>query len=393
MNPFPLPSMISLSGTLPTLGMIGVLLVASSLHAAEEEVKRDLIILDEAGVKNLRLETAEATEDNFSQNILALGRIEVFPGRLHIVSSRIPGRATKVNVKPDQAVQAGDELIVLESRQPGDPPPSITLTAPSAGLIADMTVAPGKPVSPDDSLLSIVDLAVVHAIAQVPEHFAGLLKPGQKAHIRVPGYPDKTFAATLEHLGAMADAQTATLEAAFHVDNPDGLLRPGMRAEFRIETSSRENVMSVPREAVQGEGASRYVYVADFELENAFEKVPVEIGEENEARIEIVNGLFPGDTVVTRGAYALGFAGKGSVSLKEALDAAHGHAHAEDGSELSGEEHGDHDHEDDGHDHGDHDHTANAGGFTPLTWFFAGLSGLLLVLLMLSTAFRQRPAA
>lgn len=370
-----------------------LLLLGVALHAAEEAVKRDLIILDEAGARNLRLETADAIEGDFHQSILALGRIEVFPGRLHILSSRIPGRATKVNVKNDQSVKAGEVLIVLESRQPGDPPPSITLTAPGAGLVADMTVAPGKPVSPDDSLLSIVDLAVVHAIAQVPEHFAALLKPGQKAQIRVPGYPDKSFAATLEHLGAMADAETATLEAAFHVENPGGLLRPGMRAEFRIETGSRENVMSVPREAVQGEGASRYVYVADFELENAFEKVPVEIGEENDARIEIVNGLFPGDTVVTRGAYALGFAGKGSVSLKEALDAAHGHAHAEDGSELSDEERG----EQEGHDHEpgdhDHDHAAGAAGFTPLTWFFAGLSGLLLVLLILSAAFRNRPAA
>lgn len=362
---------------------------ALSLEAAEEAVKRDLIILDEAGVRNLRLETAEAAEGDFFQSILALGRIEVFPGRLHIVSSRIPGRATKVNVKPDQSVKPGDELIVLESRQPGDPPPSVTIAAPSSGIVADMTVAPGKPVSPDDSLLSIVDLAVVHAIAKVPEHFAGLLEPGQKAQIRVPGYPDKSFAATLEHLGAKADAETATLEAAFHVENPDGLLRPGMRAEFSIVTGSRENVMSVPRESVQGEGASRFVYVADFELPHAFEKVPVEIGEQNDTRIEIVNGLFPGDTVVTRGAYALGFAGKGSVSLKEALDAAHGHAHAEDGSELSGEEHG-HDH---GPEHDDHEHDHEAAGFAPLTWFFAGLSGLLLVLLILSTAFRNRPVA
>ena len=349
-------------------------------------MERNLIILDEAGVRNLRLETAEAVEADFHRTLLALGRIEVFPGRLHVVSSRIPGRATKVNVKTDQSVKTGDELIVLESRQPGDPPPSVTLVAPIDGIVADMEVAPGKPVSPDDSLLSIVDLGIVHAIAKVPEHFAGLLAPGQKAQIRVPGYPEKSFEATLEHLAAMADDVTGTLEAAFHVENPGSLLRPGMRAEFSIVTGSREGVMSVPREAVQGEGASRFVYVADFELENAFEKVPVEIGEQNDTMVEIVNGLFPGDTVVTRGAYALGFAGKGSVSLKEALDAAHGHAHAEDGSELAGEEGHDHDHDHDD-DHGD------AGGFNQLTLFFAGLSGLLLLLLILSLAFRKRPAA
>lgn len=364
-----------------------VLLLPGVTLFAEETPKKDLIILDEAGVKNLRLETSEALESDFEQTVLALGRIEVFPGKRHVISSRIPGRALKVNVKPDQSVKPGDELVVLESRQPGDPPPQVVISAPIAGLVAELQVAPGKPVSPDDSLLDIVDLAQVHAIAKVPEHFAGRIAVGQKAHIRVPGFPDKPFTATLEHLGALADAETGTLEAAFHVENPDAILRPGMRAEFSIVTNSRSGVMSVPRSAVQGEGASRFVYIADYELKNAFEKVPVEIGEQNETSVEIINGLFPGDTVVTRGAYALGFAGKGSVSLKEALDAAHGHPHGEDGSELTEEEAekaggGDH-----GHGHG------GVEGFGTLTLFFAGLSTLLLVLLVLSLAFRKRQTA
>jgi len=53
--------------------------------------------------------------------------------------------------------------------------------------------------------------------------------------------------------------------------------------------------------------------------------------------VEIVSGLLPADEVVTRGAYSLSFAGGGSVSLKEALDAAHGHEHAADGGELTPE--------------------------------------------------------
>jgi multidrug efflux pump subunit AcrA (membrane-fusion protein) len=368
--------------TLPALFfLLGVQLVA------EETPKKDLIILDEAGVQNLRLETSEALEADFEQTVLALGRIEVFPGRRHVISSRIPGRALKVNVKPDQVVKPGEELVVLESRQPGDPPPQVVLTAPIAGVVAELEVAPGKPVSPEDSLFSIVDLGIVHAIAKVPEHFAGRIAVGQKAHIRVPGYPDKTFAATLEHLGALADSGTGTLEAAFHVENPNALLRPGMRAEFGIVTNSRSGVMAVPRSAVQGEGASRFVYIADYELKNAFEKVPVEIGEQNDTMVEIVNGLFPGDTVVTRGAYALGFAGKGSVSLKEALDAAHGHPHGEDGSELTEEEAAEAGGGDHGHGHG------GGNGFNTLTLFFAGLSGLFLVLLILSIAFRKRQTA
>jgi hypothetical protein len=59
----------------------------------------------------------------------------------------------------------------------------------------------------------------------------------------------------------------------------------------------------------------------------------------NDRMVEIVTGLFLADDVVTKGAYSLSFAGGGAggVSLKEALDAAHGHEHAEDGGELTPE--------------------------------------------------------
>jgi len=93
--------------------------------------------------------------------------------------------------------------------------------------------------------------------------------------------------------------------------------------------------MSIPRAALQGDVLSRTVYVKDYDLPHAFVKVPVQVGAMNDRFVEITTGLIAGDEVVTTGAYSLAFAGKGSVSLKEALDAAHGHEHNEDGSEVS----------------------------------------------------------
>ena len=90
---------------LPFLILPAAFLLLGVTLVAEETPKKDLIILDEAGVKNLRLETSEALESDFEQTVLALGRIEVFPGKRHVISSRIPGRAVKVNVKPDQSVK------------------------------------------------------------------------------------------------------------------------------------------------------------------------------------------------------------------------------------------------------------------------------------------------
>lgn len=363
------------------------LLPALALPGAEPDRARNTVILDAAAVANLRLEFAEAAETDFEETIFALGHLEVLPGKRAVVSSRIAGRAFSVLAIPHQQVEAGDEVAWVESRQPGDPPPTVMLAAPISGVVARVDIAQGQPVSPDQALMEIVDLTTVEASAQVPQHLAGKLQLKQKAHIRVHALPGRVFEAALAHVATLADEASGTIEAAFHVANPDGLLRPGMKAEFSIVADRREGVMAVPRAAVQGDVAGRFVYIKDYELENAFVKTPVVLGAQNDQWVEVTQGLLPGDEVVVRGAYALAFAGKGSVSLKEAMDAAHGHAHNEDGSERGEAEAAEAGHA------ADHDHPASAAGaWTPLTLFFAGTSALLLLLLVLSLALR-RPSA
>ena len=133
--------------------------------------------------------------------------------------------------------------------------------------------------------------------------------------------------------GTSADRESGTIDAIFKVANPGLRMRPDMRAEFSIVLNKRANVLGVPRAALQGDASKRFVYVKHFDLPNAFIKTPVQVGEMNDRFVEIVSGILPADEVVTKGAYSLSFAGGGSVSLKEALDAAHGHEHAADGSE------------------------------------------------------------
>jgi len=147
---------------------------------------------------------------------------------------------------------------------------------------------------------------------------------------------DENIAATLLRFGVEANREAGAVEAIFELDNARGLLQPGMRAEFSIITGRREEIMAVPRTAIQGDPTKRVVFVEDYELPNAFVRVPVVLGEENDTFVEVIAGLFPGDEVVTRGSYSLSFAGSGSgMSLKDALDAAHGHEHNEDGSEMT----------------------------------------------------------
>jgi hypothetical protein len=264
------------------------------------------------------------------------------------------------------------------------------LQAPLGGLVSASELRLGEPVEPDKALLEITDLAEVFAVARVPEHLAGMLKTGAVAHIQVSALPDEKFDGTLLRFGTAADKESGTLDAVFLLPNPGLTLRPDMRAEFSIVLGKREGVLSVPRAALQGDSLNRFVYVEDFELKNAYVKTPVVAGAQNDGFVEIVNGLLPGDKVVTRGAYSLAFAGTGSVSLKDALDAAHGHEHAADGSELTDAPKAADGHaEDDGHEH-EQEH-ANGEGIGMLTQFSLAANALLLVLLVASTRRHSKP--
>lgn len=381
------------------------LLAASCLcQSAIAAVAIPPVILTELGVKNLGLETVTVEPADFETTTFALGRTEAIPENRSVLSSRISGRVIENRLKIGTYVNKGDQLILLESRQSGDPPATVWLTAPASGTVVSVNTRLGSPVEPSDSLAEFADLQTIYLIATVPQATAGKIAQGTKAKIHFPIRPSNTYTATLLKFAACPcpdpacalgqdtsmrseKNEGADLNSAgviFTIDNPDNQLRPGMNAECSIIMEQRDGVLSVPREAIQGSPANRHVFVKHMTIPHAFDRVPVQTGLSNNERVEIIDGLLPGDEVVTRGAYSLGFAGtSGGPSLKEALDAAHGHEHNEDGSEKSTS----HQAEETSEDH-HHDHETNEIGMREA--FFMAATGILAVLLVISSLRRHQ---
>lgn len=364
-------------------------LLAASAMAADKPARNETtVVLDATGVKNLGVETVAAEEAAFERTVFVLGEIEHTCESHAVLSSRVAGRIVEVFQHQGDFVKKGELLVRVESRQPGDPPPVIELRAPADGLVIRSEAHLGAPVEPDKELMEILDLSTVWVNAKVPQHQAAMLAEGLVAKVRVPALGEGEREAKYLRLGVGADAAKGSVDALFELPNPGNQLRPGMRAELSLVASKRDGVLSIPRESLQGDRSNRFVFIKDYELENTFVRTPVSVGEIGGDRVEIVGGLFPGDEVVTRGAYALAFAGKGSTSLKEALDAAHGHPHNEDGTEMTKEQiaasggAGDHDH--------DHAHAEES----PLVLFLSIACGVLFLLLLASPfVFRARAKA
>jgi len=332
------------------------LLALPTLHAEEPKRNESTVVLDATGIQNLGIETVAAEESGLEKTLFVLGQIDHTCESHAVLASRVSGRIVEVLAHKGDFVTKDDVVARLESRQPGNPPPVLDLRAPGSGLVIESQTHLGAPVEPDMDLMTILDLSTVWAVAKVPQNQAALLTKGLTARVSVPAIGKEPYHAEFLQLGVEADATKGTVDAIFSLLNPGNTLRPGMRAELSLITSRRDNVLTIPRSALQGDHSNRFVFIKDYELKNAFVRIPVVVGDVSRDQVEITSGLMPGDEVVTRGSYALAFAGKGSASLKEALDAAHGHPHNEDGTEMSVEEiaaagaQGGHHHDHDGSD-------------------------------------------
>lgn len=364
------------------------------------------VILTEQGVKNLGLETVTVEEADFETTTFALGRTEAIPEKRAILSSRVSGRVIENNLKIGMYVEKDEPLVLLESRQPGDPPPSIWLKAPAAGTVIGVNTRLGAPLEPTDSLAEIADLKTIYLIVTLPQATAGKIKQGTQAIVRFPVRPDREYSATLLKFTACPcpdpacalgqdvstgsqPAEGADLNTAgviFTIENPDNQLRPGMNAECSIIMEKRQGVLSVPREAIHGGTANRHVYVKHMSIPNAFDRVNVQTGLASNGRVEIIDGLLPGDEVVTRGSYSLGFAGSGGgPSLKEAMDAAHGHEHNDDGSEKTKDQ------KNVSPSAGHDDHASVPHGISMREMFFMASTGILALLLVITSLRRRSP--
>lgn len=358
------------------------------------------VILTEQGVKNLGIETAVVEEADFELTTFALGRTETIPESRAILSSRISGRVTETQLRIGAYVEKGEKLVLLESRQPGDPPPTVELTAPASGTIISLGTALGSPVEPSEALAEIADLSTMYLIARVPQATAGKIDENTTAKIHIPILPDVDLTAKFLKFDAYGisnssssdsedrDADLNNVGVIFTIDNPDKKILPKMNAECSIIMEKRDGVLSVPRDAIQGTPSSRHVYVKHVAIPNAFDRVNVTTGITSGNRTEILDGLFPGDEVVTRGSYSLGFAGGGGgVSLKDAMDAAHGHEHNEDGSEPTPEQKAAAAAKADGGDAHGHDEE----GISMREMLFMISTGILTILLV-AVSMRRRPS-
>lgn len=257
--------------------------------------------------KNLGLELAEAALRPMESALVVIGEIAPLPNRAGAVTSRIAGRVTWVGVAEGDLVRKGEPVVEVESLQLGDPPPRARYGAPVSGRVIDRHVVAGDSVEPNVHLLEVADLSEVLAVGHLFEGQIGRVKVGQKARVRVPSYPDAVFEGTVDRIGSALDPTTRSLLVYVRIGNTDGQLLPRMPAELTVVVASSDAALAIPQSALLGDFGNQFVFVEKDPKEGIFERVPVVRGLADDRFVEIVEGVLPGDSVVTVGNYSLQF--------------------------------------------------------------------------------------
>jgi cobalt-zinc-cadmium efflux system membrane fusion protein len=180
--------------------------------------------------------------------------------------------------------------------------PLITINAPIDGTVIARKVGPGQYVRSDsgDPLYSISNLSTMWLKANVPENDIPLVRVGQEIEVRVAAVPDRVFKARVIAIGAASDSATRRVSVRSEIPNPDAALKSEMFATFKIATGEGETAPGVPTEAVIWEGDLATVWVETEPM--LFQRRKVKLGLEQDSRLQVREGLKPGELVVGRGA-------------------------------------------------------------------------------------------
>ncbi len=192
---------------------------------------------------------------------------------------------------------------------------STRLRAPFDGVVASVDAVVGQNVSPNEPVVTIVDLATIRIPAEVLESDFGHLVPGAPARVRFAAFPDDTFTATVTALSPECDPESGTGVAYIELPNVDGRIRPGMYAEVEIEAARHEDRLAVPRRAILERDRKLLVFRAS---KGRAEWQYVSTGLENEHEVEVTEGLAPGDTVLVDGHFTIAHGAPVKVTLVDA---------------------------------------------------------------------------
>ncbi len=188
-------------------------------------------------------------------------------------------------------------------RRGGRPPRTIAVPAPATGTVIEKTAVEGMRYQPGETLFRIVDTSAMWVLAEVYEQDLAIVKAGDMARVTVNAWPDHPFPGRVTFIYPGVSKESRTARLRIEVANRDGRLRADMAATVDIEAPIPGQWVAVPESAVIDSGKRQIVLVERGE--GRFEPRPVRLGVRVPGYVQVLEGLKPGERVVTSATFLI----------------------------------------------------------------------------------------
>jgi membrane fusion protein (multidrug efflux system) len=180
----------------------------------------------------------------------------------------------------------------------------LRILAPFDGTTGIRNVGIGDYLKDGADIVNIEDIDAILVDFRLPERYQTRLRTGQTATVGVDALPGMNFRARIQAIDPLVDAAGRSVGVRGCIDNRQQQLRPGMFARITAVFSERANARVVPEEAIVPQGGRQFVYkLVDGPDQDSkiAQRVEVKFGQRQPGKVEIVEGLQVGDTVVVAG--------------------------------------------------------------------------------------------
>ena len=187
--------------------------------------------------------------------------------------------------------------------QRGQPVENMPFLAPASGYVLEKNVVEGAAVKAGERLFRIAPLAKVWVEADVYEQDLARVKPGHPVEVTLPYLPGKKYAGSVGYVYPSLQGATRTGRIRIELPNPELELKPDMYADVRFILQGGAPRLQIPDSAVIYTGPRRLVFV-DLG-EGRLRPQEVKLGIKGNGTYEVLEGLSPGDVVVTSGNFLI----------------------------------------------------------------------------------------
>jgi membrane fusion protein, heavy metal efflux system len=229
------------------------------------------------------------------------------------ISRRVEEEATAMHAVHEAHIHAArdrlkllglSEETIAALAEAGQTDPNVTVTAPADGVVLARMVNPGQVVSKTQELFTVADLSTVWIIASLNERDFSTVRVGTQTRISTAAYPGRVWLGRVAYIDPQLDPNTRTAQARTEVENPGESLRFQMYVDIEFSAPGVLG-LTVPESAVQSIGDRQFAFLPLKDRAGSFTVRAVRLGPPAGGYYPVLQGLKPGDEVVTEGSFIL----------------------------------------------------------------------------------------